>query len=241
MSIQVKVILDSGCFLPIQKPGTSCEVGYYQCDPSTSDIRVYLDGDEASYSYPSDPFKLGGGNCTVEIRHKMKDGSINKDGVKKSPTCHGRLLHMNRDLYGEDLAPDRTKFDCVLHFDSGRFCDSKVKKRRFKEHSQQPDGTYVYTTTDQIKEIGPVAHDVVVHYKLDDGEAIELARDGRVFWSSEKLKIEGLLEIELIADNSTVEKFYCKSFKVEKDKYWVPNQGDPPPVCPEPPCIENGG
>ena len=61
-------------------------------------------------------------------------------------------------------------------------------------------------------------------------------KDGKVFWSSKDVNVKERLEIEIVADNTTAEKFYRVALKAERDSYWLPNQGDPPPMCSQPPC-----
>jgi hypothetical protein len=236
MPIQATVILDSGCFMPGDPDSTSTEVGYFQSSQSAQDIRVIVDGKELKL----DDLKSLGRNCKVEIRHVKKDGSVYKQGARASKTFHDELLHM-RDLYGEDMPVDPKKFDCVLCFDSGYFCGALVKPRYFKLHRQQADGKFAYSSDDKPKLIRrPIAHNVHVYFKLKPGEAIELARGGEVFWSSTSSDVKDRLEIEIIADNTTAEKFYRHALKGKRDSYWLPNQGDPPPACSAPPCKPPG-
>lgn len=232
MPIQATVILDSGCFLPGDDKNVSTEIGYFQSSKSAWDIRVIADGKEV----PFEDLKSLGQNCEMEIRHVKADGSIYDKGAEASATFHRELLHM-KELYDENMAVDKQKFDCILRFDSGFFCGALLKPRYFKLHRQQAENTFSYSADDKPKLIDrPIAHNVHVHFKLADGEAIELARGGKVFWSSTRVDAKERLEIEIIADNTTAEKFYRVALKDSRDNYWLPNQGDPPPVCPEPPC-----
>jgi hypothetical protein len=57
-----------------------------------------------------------------------------------------------------------------------------------------------------------------------------------VFWSSKDSGAKQRLEIEIVADNTTAEKFFLHTLKEKRDSYWLPNAGDPPPMCSQPPC-----
>jgi len=233
MPTQATIVLDSGTFL--QKEGPHCEIGYFQCEDTVSDIRIYADGEEVR-NVP-DPFKLGTG--VIEVRHLNADGSPKRGGVNASKYFHDQVLHL-KSLYGDHQPVERSKFDCVIRFESGHFCASMVKKRDFKELKKQQDGSYKHDLKASPQDIGPIAHNVVVHYSLKDNEALELTRNGTPFWSSKDYGIKDRFEIEIVADNSTAEKFFRQSFKDSgKNSYWMPNQGDPPPTCPIPPCIDN--
>src|SRR5437660_494973 len=102
MPIQVSVTLDSGSFL--QKKGSFCEIGYFQCEGAESDIKIFIDGEE-----PDDlprPFKLcetPGKKCDIEVRHKDKDDRTKTDGVRTSKSFHSQLLHLE-NLYGSHQA-----------------------------------------------------------------------------------------------------------------------------------------
>jgi len=232
MPVQATVILDSGCFLPGDASNSATEIGYFQSSRSAQDIRVIADGEEKIFT----ELKNLGKNCLIEIRHVKADGTIYDKGAKASTTFHDELLHL-RHLYGEDIPVDRKKFDCILRFDTGYFCGALVKPRNFKLHRQQAAGNFTHSPEDAPKSAGkPIAHNVHVHFKLKKGEAIQLARDGEVFWSSNASGANDRLEIEIIADNTTAEKFYRHALKGKRDCYWLPNQGDPPPACPVPPC-----
>jgi hypothetical protein len=232
MPVQATVILDSGCFLRGDDSNVSTEVGYFQSSRSAQDIRVTADGKMMQF----DELKSLGKQCEIEIRHVKADGTVYNNGAKGSATFKDELLHLDY-FYGEEMPVDRKKFDCILRFDSGLFCGALIKPRYFKLHRKQADGTFTYSSEDEPKPTKkPIAHNVHVHFKLKRGESIQLARDGEVFWSSNKADAKDRLEIEIIADNTTATKFYCTALKGKRDSYWLPNQGDPPPVCPEEPC-----
>jgi hypothetical protein len=232
MPVQATVILDSGCFLPGKEKNSPTEIGYFQSGNSAQDIRIIADGKEL----PSKDLMSLGEKCQIEIRHVKENGTIYEGGAIASSNFHDQLLHF-KELYGEDVPVDRTKFDCILRFNSGLFCGAMLKPRSFKQYRRETDGKYVYVSNAEPKAIDrAIAHNVHVHFKLDQGETIQLARDGVVFWSSNDSGVSERLEIEIIADNSTAEKFYCDVLESSRDSYWLPNQGDPPPACPAPPC-----
>ena len=97
------------------------------------------------------------------------------------------------------------------------------------------------------RDVGTVEHapedpDFIEYSVASLPAARMLARDGVVFWSSSRLTISHRLEVELIADNSTAEKFYRDALLSSlNDRCYVPNQGDPPPVCPQDPCRPPSG
>ena len=234
MSIHATVILDSGCFLPMTEDPTkkSTEIGYFQSSNSVPDIRVRVDGIETN---EKDPLNLGK-KCRIEVRHVRSNGQPKNDGVKGSPTFHDELLHM-KDLYGDHMPVDPAKFDCVIRFESGLFCGALIKPRYFNEHRRQSDGKYKHTEGCGRKRVRkPIAHNVYVHFKINNGESLEVLRNDEVIWSSKGCGAKDLLEIEIIADNTTTDKFYRQVLKGKRDSYWLPNDGDPPPVCPDLPC-----
>lgn len=238
MPVHVTVTLDSGTFLPKNnEKDTYYEIGYFECDPAAPDIRIFIDGEEPD-DIPS-PFKLCDARqkCDIAVRHKDKDDRTKTDGVKISKTFHSQLLCFKR-LYGDHQYVERTNFDCVIRFDSGHFRSSMVKKRDFKEHKRKLDGSYSHDPKYDLKTV-EIAHNMVVYFTLADGEALELARDGKPFWTSKGKTIRERLEIEIAADNSTAEKFFRSALKDDsRESYFLPNQGDPPPSCPMPPCPE---
>ena len=234
MPIQATVILDSGCFLPMRDAAdkNSTEIGYFESSRSVPDIRVRVDGIE---TIQTEQLNLGK-NCKIEVRHMKSNDQPKKDGVKGSPTFHDELLHM-KDLYGSHMPVDRAKFDCVIRFDSGLFCGALIKPRHFKEHKKQANGKYEYTENCARKLVKkPIAHNVFVHFKLKAGEYLEITKNDAVLWSSKDSGAKDRLEIEIIADNSTTDKFYRHALKEKRDSYWLPNDNDPPPVCPDLPC-----
>ena len=99
MSIEVTVILDSGCFLPSEKkeglaPGRYyANIGYFQNPKGCADIRVLVDDDERVF----DPcLELEENNDTIEVR-LVHNGTVNREGVTAAKTFHDKLLHL-KDL-----------------------------------------------------------------------------------------------------------------------------------------------
>jgi len=231
------VILDSGCILPGDETNNSTDIGYFQSETLAPDIRVVADG----ICYPDAALESLGENCVIEIRHVKSDGTINQSGARAANGFHDDILHL-RDLYGADVPVSSKNFDCVLRFDAGLFCPAQVKPRKFKVYTST-GGQYTYSATEAPVSIErPIAHNIHVLFLLDDGDKLELVRDGVVFWSSSRLTFSHRLEVEFIADNSTAEKFYRDALLSSlNDRCYVPNQGDPPPVCPQDPCRPPSG
>jgi len=201
-------------------------VGYFQCEASCPDVRIYADGEEVNVGHD---LKFGDGKKTVDVIHVNANGQ-GIVGVTKSPTIDKFLLRRS-SLYQQDSIPiDENTFDCILQFRSGHFRSSMVKKRRFKE--VDPKGT---VTTTQPVEVGPIAHDVVATYELADGDELQFATNGQVFWTSKSLKnLTGRLDIEILADDGTALRYYLESLG-PRNTYWIPNQGQPPPSMDPPP------
>ncbi|MGA9768730.1 MAG: hypothetical protein WBV94_06810 [Blastocatellia bacterium] len=234
MPILATVILDSGCFLPVpDSNGDYAKIGYFQSSKNVSDICVRADGADVNYSQPMNL----GRKCEVEIRHVKANGTIKKDGVYGVKGFHDKLLHLS-DLYDEKDIPefDSAKFDCIIRFDSGLFAPALVKPRYFKKLNKQATGEFAVSSDERKAVSRPIAHNIHIHFKLKHGEALELARGGEVFWSSKNIAMKDRLDIEIVADNTTAEKFYRFALKGKRDSYWLPNQGDPPPMCSLPPC-----
>jgi hypothetical protein len=230
-ALLARVILDSGCFLTTPERGFA-EIGYFQSSRNFPDIKVRVDGYDVNFS---EPMHLGK-KSKIEIRHVRNDGTIEREGTKRSRDFHEKLLHL-KDLYGEDISVDRTKFDCIIQFNSGRFAAAMVKPRLFKKRTNQAVKQSAVLPDDKPKLVKKsIPQTVYVHFKLDEGEALEFARDGKVFWSSRGTDAKKRLDIEIVADNATAEKFYCLALKGARDSYWLPNEGDPPPMCSVPPC-----
>ncbi len=242
MPIEATVVLDSGCFLPSERkegldPGRYyATIGYFQNPKGDPDIRLLVDGEE--FVSPT-PLELGDNNDTIEVRH-VHNGTVNREGASAAKTFHKQLLHF-KDLYGEHVEMDPKKFDCVIRFESGRFMPSMVKPRAFKESKRNTDGRS-FAATGKRKEIADISHNITVQFTLEKGDTLELARNGKVFLSSKDLGVNKRLEIELPVSNTVGNKFYHDAFKVPRadNVYWLPNECDPPPGCPNPPCGDPG-
>src|SRR5262249_28196371 len=164
MPLSVSIILDSGSFIAPNGglPYPTCRVGYFQCDSSCPDVRVYADSEEVAVN---SHLKLGDRNGTIDVVHVKADGTAHQ-GVSKSSTIDKYLLR-RMDLYGQPVQVDEGKFDCIIQFHFGRFRCSMVKRRYFKEVN--PDGTL---GTMPRKYLEPIAHDVVADYTLADGDEL---------------------------------------------------------------------
>jgi len=223
MPIFVTLVLDSGAFLEnIDDDPDELNVGYFESDKDNngnevSDIRVYGNGE----LLPSRHHKLGKGtiNITLINNKAAVKGVTIADSLKKNLLRKTELFGNNPPEY------DRNGFDCVLHFTAGHFRCSKVKDRRFVEATV---GTWQKTGPD--KHTRPIAHDVLVHYELQDGEKLEIERiNGPVLFTTEDLPAGTRhVEIEILTNNSTATKFFCTAFDLQGRKTcWLPNQGDP--------------
>jgi hypothetical protein len=221
MEIQVRIVLDSGCFVrPNPQLGyPNFRVGYFQSHSSVPDVRIYADGEELDI-YPH--LKLGDGNSVIDVWLRRPNGSP-KGGVTSSSTLNKYLLDL-RSLYpGEAVSVDERNFDCILQFHAGHFRCSKEKRRYFKEILR--DGTPGLLR----KETGPIAHDVVVTYSLTDGDELSLITNGQTLWSTESLKgVSQNVDIEILAEDDTALKYYMGVLP-PRASYWVCNQGNPPP------------
>lgn len=218
MPIQATIVLDSGVFQTDAQAGGSgySDVGYFECQPAQDDFRVYVDGYEMPQTVS--PAKLGLG--TINVRQVKADGSY-YTGVTLPPSLNQQMLRF-RQIYGRDVTINWNGFDCTLRFHYGRARCSMVKRRWFKE-----DGAVT-----PHSEYGPIPHNVVFHYELGVDEALEMVResDGAVLYSTRKYNPKSLIELEILADNSTAIKFYRDVLVLLGRKAIVPNQGDPPPV-----------
>ncbi|MFY9573605.1 MAG: hypothetical protein WAV20_19580, partial [Blastocatellia bacterium] len=214
MAILATIVLDSGCFFPNERD-PYCEVGYFESERSASDITVFADGEQIE---STSPFKLGR-NCLIEVYHLNASRNRKTDGVTAAHGLHHCFLHL-KDLYGEDMPVEPKKFDCIIRFYSGHLCASMIKPRKY----DRMDGNSALL---ESRMVGPFAHDMAIQYLLEDGEALQMRRDGKIFWSSEDYPANQRLDIQIVADNSTTEKFYRDALHLRTDSYWLPNHGDP--------------
>ncbi len=218
MPIQLSVVLDSGAFLTDEAATgyTYSEVGYF-----IPHLNVYGDGE---FLRDIDAYKMGTGAKVVNVRHLDSTGKEKADGVSLSNSLVTNVLRMHK-LHNRAIHVDRSKFDCIFHFNSGRFCCSHVKARVFKEvHG------VLHTPTGKTKNVGPIAHDIVVHFELADGESFRMTYDDDVIWSSENHPdVKRRFDIEVIAQHATAEYYYREMLNLGRQNYWLPNQGDAPP------------
>jgi len=219
MATSATVVLDSGVFLSNLPKSDRWDVGYFESGMSIPNIRVYADGTESSIA---PPLYVPSDKSTLEVQHIGADGQIKK-GVLVDQWIKTNRLTWDK-LYGQNKEIDETKFDCVVRFHSGYFRPSMIKARRFK--FDPPSSTPPLL-------VPSVAHNVVVHYTLEDREVLTLAKGNQVLWTSNSLGTSPeLLELEFVADHATAEGFYRTCLKAHTGGHWLPNQGDPPPIWP---------
>ncbi|HKV40180.1 MAG TPA: hypothetical protein VJX67_13285 [Blastocatellia bacterium] len=231
MGILASVMVDGGLFLDSTgKQSGAWEMGYYQCDPSLADMRIYVDGEEIPIdpAQPNAVFKMGGGNAKIEITH-TRNGKP-ESGVVKRTSIDQYLLRLD-DLHGVQVTPDAGCFDSIIKFNSGAFRCSSVKRRYFKKYDAAT-GLLSTLPADRKLHPVPVGHDVVANYDLSAGDELKITRDGILIWSSTCLLAPtDRLDIEILADDSTSVKYYYECLKTQAPAvYWVPNQGLPPPI-----------
>ncbi|MEK6287501.1 MAG: hypothetical protein AABO57_17295 [Acidobacteriota bacterium] len=234
MPKRAKLILDSGCFLPLNdKKQTYSQIGLFQCDKSWADFTVRVDGKEKDFP----ALRKLGSNCKIEVRHVNENGTAKKGRVTFPKTFHRRLLEL-KDLYGEHVPVNSKTFDCIVLLRTGQFSSKDTRLGRvFKKHTKRAKGRPVLQTRVAPKELKkPIMHDIVVRYSLEEGESIEFLRDGTPFWSTKEANAKQSIEIKINADESTVPKYFGDSFQTRRGELWLPNPSDPPPMCPNPPC-----
>jgi hypothetical protein len=216
--LQVTIVLDSGLFLTDEEGNgyTESEVGYF-----TPHIVIYRDSRK---NEEIDAANVGTNGRVINVRKFDANGQEVGGGVNFSD-CLITYLFRAHKLYGEQVEFDRPDLDCIFHFNSGKFCSSKVKQRDFKEFdgADQPTG--------RKQSVEPIAHDVVIHYELAPGEKLRLvADDGGKVWYSDDHPTNKRIDVEILADNTTATKFYRDGLKMKGKNHWLPNQGDPPPL-----------
>jgi hypothetical protein len=240
-ALDATIVLDGGCFLPLDDEARCSDirgstVGYYHSPPTMADIRVYVDGEQVDFDCL---LKLG---KQMEIRHYDSETTY-KHGIKSARSLDNHLLHLDQ-LYCDDEDEeqrrfglpviDPAKFESMIHFNSGHFSESLVKDRWFRETVKGTAGKHI--ATGKRRKHLAVAHNLLVHFKLDEDERLEVLKDGEPFLSTLELGVTERLVIEFVAENSTGNKFYRDSFVAEPPKFWEPNCEDPPPLCPIRPC-----
>src|SRR4030095_2011968 len=181
MRINVPATRAGEGFLPMTEK--YCEIGYFCCESSVSDIKIFTDGEETDDT--PNPFKLcnAGRKSKIEVRHKDINNQTKKDGITPAKSFHSQLLHLNQ-LYGSDEAGEPANLNCILRFDSGHFRASMVKNLDFKSHKKQPDGSLLRDMTVQAKPVGPIAHNMVVSFILEEGEELCLGGDYVILWTT---------------------------------------------------------
>ena len=226
--MNVTVTLDGGCFLDWDP--SFVEVGCCRSNDSVSDLRVYVDGEEATASHL---IRLGNENARVVMRRRTFGGQVPGDGVRESANLRSSIARF-KDLYGYDVAVDRASFDYILRIESGSLRPSVIKSRAFMETEKQPDGSM--KPTGKWKELNPVAHCVVVHFELTDEDSWEMVRNGDVLFSTREFSEARSVAIELATDDDAGEKVYRDAFKQEPATYWFPDGCNEGPSGPYPPC-----
>jgi hypothetical protein len=228
MPILATMVLAGGAFLQnIDDDPKELEVGYYECGldvggKAVPDLRVYADGDMVQHTHN----KMGTNATAIDV--KLFKGTELQTDMTFSQSLKKYLLRKSH-LYGKESAPpfDRSKFDYILHFGSGKFCCSNVVPRRFAEANIS---SHLYTGKTVIPDTC-IAHDVVVHFEMDDYSELRLERrdDGQLIFSSNQLSpVPRHFELQLIADDSTARKFFCDCLTLPGPNCWLPNQGHPP-------------
>jgi hypothetical protein len=223
--IQVTLTLDSGVWYSeeIKSGYFIANIGYFK-----PDILIYVDGEEAARIEPS---LIGTEGHIVEVRYLSANGTDLGGGITGKPA---KCLFCLQSLYPDrTITFDRSCFHNFFNFNFGHFVGTKVKERWFKEAVGVP-----YQLTGRRQSAGRIAHDLEVHYELGRGETIAMMTSGKTMWSSANHpNAAKRFDIEMIADNTTAEMFYGYAIGAEDGQaYWLLNQGDSPPQCPEPPC-----
>jgi hypothetical protein len=217
MPAEVTIVLDTGAFLT--ESASEVKVGYFETTGPT-DITVREDG-----TVKPGNIKLGKNNAHVKVLHLKPDGSSHS-GISLPNNFNKELLR-KKELYKTDIPDFNEKaFHCVLQFESGDFESTRVTRRWFKECDAGSG-----LSTGQNQHTKPIAEDVLVHYKLADGEELKLLRDdGTVLWTSGKVG-RGPQEfyVTLLGDPANNYAYYREALNLKGKTCWLPNP-DPPPV-----------
>jgi hypothetical protein len=217
--IAASITLYGGFFLtpPPDSPDSSWDLGWFEGNITGPSMRVAVDGDELSTAA-----RRFGGPKRIDVLHSTSKGT-EESGIMVSGSLETYLLRRSALYEGEVVPVDEQAFDVVLRFHSGRFVPSIIQPRRF--YSVDPYGN---RDSRLAKELGPIAHCVSVQYALAPGDSLILAEENRIFWSTEECKgIKGSIDIQVVADDTTREKFYCRSLG-RRSSYWMPQVGVPP-------------
>ncbi|HJQ68043.1 MAG TPA: hypothetical protein VKA70_03690 [Blastocatellia bacterium] len=223
-TVSATVVLDSGILLfmvgdkdaKVQKE-RQCDVGYF-----APTIIVYGDGTEV------DRFRLPAGPMgqVVDVVHIDSSGApktgeidvtsdLRRDVLRKSDIKYDHLVNI----------PSERDFDAVFRFSTGTMRPSSVKVRRFKQMKGNPP-TQVSSFPSR-----EIAHDIVLQYDLEPGEALQLNIGSGFRWSTaDHPNVAKRFDIEIIADHNTAERYFCDVFGLKGQDHTLPNQGDPPPL-----------
>ena len=238
--IQISVVLDSGVFLNLveDEKYPECRIGYF-----APDFKVYGDwkpipcNDLTEPISPPDPAQPNAYSDSMwarigsrEIVFSLFDakGNEKKDGVILSEALREHLLLRKTIYEGEDYSPPiiEARFDWIFKFSSGFFRCSSVKDRFFKQCSGVS-----HAPNSKRKRFNKIAHDVVVHFELEQGERLVMTIGDKVFWNSSDYKdVTKRFDIEVIGPHATAENYYRDALDYQGKDYWLPNQGDPGPM-----------
>lgn len=219
MPTQVRIVLDTGAFLPEKSPGQSyIDVGYFEPQGST-DIEVSADGVQVQIP----DIKFGSSNCRIDIHHLDAKNSI-KEGANPSTAFTADLLRKH-EIYKTDVPAFKDDaFDCILRLHSGDFDSADVRPARFKECSVVDE-----IHTGQVQITRPIANDIVVDYQLDDGEALKITRGKDELLSTDKIAAGAKrIEISILNDTSTISKYCNQALEHKGNCCWLPNAHPPP-------------
>lgn len=215
--MQVTIVLDSGTFLD-NANSSEYEIGYFR-----PVFVIHGDGEELM---TIDVRGLPPGCKELRFRHFDAKGVEQVSGVTASKCLVKGILRLS-DLYGRNVLVNSKAFDSIFRFNSGLFCCSKPKVREFKE----VDKTSKVAGKGR-KKIGPIPHDVLIMYELNEGDTLKLFCDQKEVWStSSHPGVLRRFDIDVVADHATSEQYYCDVVILNQGEnyYHVPNQGDPPP------------
>ncbi len=219
-AVQVTFTLDSGAFLTYEEDTgyRYSEVGYF-----SPEIAIYGDGVEIARILPE---AIATAGQRIEV-HQSRGQRGYRSGITVAASFRDHLLRLSTLYDGAAAAVDRAKFHAIFYFTSGHFCGSMIKNRAFKEAYGKP-----YELTGERRTVARIAHDIDVHYQLARGEYLLLKLGGRKLWSSaDHPGVRRRFDLQVLADNATAELFYRDALRLDPSQtYWLPNQGDPPPV-----------
>jgi hypothetical protein len=216
MPTQVRIVLDTGAFLPTQTGQTHIDVGYFS-PQDQSDIIVYAD--RKLVNLPE--IKLGTGNEIVKVDHIGPSRGV---ATQRALTFDYHLLRKH-ELYDTNVPLfKKDAFDCTLRFSSGTFVPEEVKPRTFKECYVQ-NGSY----TGRSRTTKPIAGDIVVQYQLGDNDDLQITSDkGEVLSTTKIAPGATQIDIYIMNDVSTVPKYFNAAIDHQGPCWWTPNPNPPP-------------